>query len=266
MAGLIEHEYKRMVAVLREADAPDPLSEVRAKLHAFCRYTIENPGMYRLLFGHPTHPNGESEAGGESLVGLISTALHACEQAGTRLRLPAEIVLIVGVHGRVAIPQTQGENDLLPEVLDFADELRALVFASVFRRAASWSGCSRSAAAPRAIVHSGRRRVALEDIGIDGRVIKAGKGVIMAIDIGNRDPGTFHAPDRRDIRRNARRRVAFGFGVYQCLGQPLARVELQVAYSTLYRRIPTLRLTKDITEVPFKHDGFFYGVHELPVA
>ena len=116
------------------------------------------------------------------------------------------------------------------------------------------------------IVHSGRRRVALEDIEIGGQVIRAGEAVIMANDIGNRDPAAFGDPDRLDIGRDARAHVAFGFGVHQCLGQNLARVELQVVYGTLYRRIPTLRLAADLDQVPFKHDGLVYGVYELPVT
>jgi hypothetical protein len=116
------------------------------------------------------------------------------------------------------------------------------------------------------VVHSGRRRVALEDIEIGGRVIKAGEGVIAAIDVGNWDPEVFADPDRLDIRRDARRHIAFGFGVHQCPAQSLARVELQVAYSTLLRRIPNLRLATEITQVPFKCDGYFYGVHQLSVT
>ncbi|MEU0127085.1 MULTISPECIES: cytochrome P450 [unclassified Streptomyces] len=116
------------------------------------------------------------------------------------------------------------------------------------------------------ITHGGRRRVALEDIAIGGEVIRAGEGVILPNDIGNRDPDVFADPDRLDLGRDARRHVAFGFGVHQCLGQPLARMELQVVYSTLYRRIPTLRLDARLDEVSFKHDGAVYGVHALPVA
>ncbi|MDF6018236.1 cytochrome P450 [Streptomyces sp. JH34] len=116
------------------------------------------------------------------------------------------------------------------------------------------------------ITHGGRRRVALEDIEIGGEVIRAGEGVIVPNDIGNRDPEVFTDPDRLDLGRDARRHVAFGFGVHQCLGQPLARMELQVVYSTLYRRVPTLRLDARLEEVPFKHDGSVYGVYELPVA
>ncbi|MFF3462372.1 cytochrome P450 [Streptomyces sp. NPDC001984] len=116
------------------------------------------------------------------------------------------------------------------------------------------------------IVHSGRRRVAAADIEIGGQVIRAGEPVILANDAGDWDPAAFAEPDRLDIHRDARHHVAFGFGVHQCLGQPLARVELQVVYGTLYRRIPTLRLAVDREQIPFKHDGFIYGVHRLPVT
>jgi cytochrome P450 len=116
------------------------------------------------------------------------------------------------------------------------------------------------------VLHMGRRRVALADIEIRGHVIKAGDGMIMALDAGNRQEDVFADPDQLDIHRDARRHTAFGFGVHQCLGQPLARVELQVVYSTLYRRIPQLRLAADLADVPFKHDGLVYGVYELPVT
>ncbi|WP_236792101.1 cytochrome P450 [Amycolatopsis sp. GM8] len=116
------------------------------------------------------------------------------------------------------------------------------------------------------ITHNGRRRVAREDIEIAGRTIRAGEGLILANDVGNRDGEMFPEPDRLDLTRNARGHVAFGFGVHQCLGQPLARLELQVVYSTLYRRIPTLALATDLERIPFKHDGSVYGVYELPVT
>ncbi|MBB6405120.1 cytochrome P450 [Arthrobacter sp. AZCC_0090] len=116
------------------------------------------------------------------------------------------------------------------------------------------------------ITHDGRKRVATEDIEIAGETIKAGDGVIIATDLGNRDPLAFPEPASLDLERDARHHVAFGFGVHQCLGQPLARMELQVAYSTLFRRVPTLALATTIDQVPFKHDGAVYGVYELPVT
>ena len=116
------------------------------------------------------------------------------------------------------------------------------------------------------ITHGGRRRVALEDIEVAGQVVRAGEGLILPNDIANRDSDVFPDPDRIDVTREARNHLAFGFGVHQCLGQPLARLELEIVYRTLYRRIPGLRLAIDFEDIRFKHDGFVYGVYELPVA
>ncbi|MBO3675516.1 cytochrome P450 [Streptomyces sp. NEAU-YJ-81] len=116
------------------------------------------------------------------------------------------------------------------------------------------------------IVHNGRRRVAREDIEIGGETIRAGDGIIVYTGTGNWDAEVFPEPERLDIGRDARRHMAFGFGVHQCLGQPLARMELQVVYGTLYRRIPTLRLATGVDQLPFKDDGLVYGVYELPVT
>jgi cytochrome P450 len=112
----------------------------------------------------------------------------------------------------------------------------------------------------------GRRRVALEDIEIGGQTIRAGDGVVVSGDMANRDPEVFSDPDRLDIHRDASRHVAFGWGVHQCLGQWLVRVTLQVVFSTLYRRIPTLRLAVPISQLRFKQDNMVYGVYELPVT
>ena len=73
-------------------------------------------------------------------------------------------------------------------------------------------------------------------------------------------------PERLDLTREARHHHAFAWGVHQCLGQQLARIELQVVYGTLYRRIPTLRLAVDRDELRFRGDSLAYGVYELPVA
>jgi cytochrome P450 len=116
------------------------------------------------------------------------------------------------------------------------------------------------------IVHIGRPRVALEDIEIGGHLIHAGEGVILVGETANRDPSVFPDSDRLDITRDARGHVAFAFGPHQCLGQNLARVELQIVYGTLYRRIPTLRLATTVDQIPFKHDALVYGAHQLPVA
>ncbi|GAA5167270.1 cytochrome P450 [Amycolatopsis dongchuanensis] len=116
------------------------------------------------------------------------------------------------------------------------------------------------------IVHSGRRRVATEDLELGGQLIRAGEGLIAATDAANRDETAFPGADSLDLHRAARHHVAFGYGVHQCLGQPLARVELQVVYGTLYRRVPTLALAVPAGELRYKHDMLVHGVHELPVT
>lgn len=116
------------------------------------------------------------------------------------------------------------------------------------------------------IAHLGRRRTALADIEIAGQTIGEGEGVIMLAELANRDPSVFPDPDRLDLTRDARRHQAFGSGAHHCIGQPLARMELQVIYPALLRRIPTLRLATGLDQVPFKYDAVIYGAHELLVT
>lgn len=109
-------------------------------------------------------------------------------------------------------------------------------------------------------------RVAKEDTVIAGQEIKEGEAVVPLTFSANRDEQHYDNPDVLDIRRGARDHLAFGYGIHQCLGQPLARVELQIVYSTLARRIPTLQLAVPLEEIPFKTDVDIYGVHALPVT
>ncbi|MEV0621874.1 cytochrome P450 [Nonomuraea sp. NPDC050404] len=109
-------------------------------------------------------------------------------------------------------------------------------------------------------------RVALADIEIGGVVIGAGEGIIVANGAANHDPARFDRPAGLDLPRGARHHLALGYGVHQCLGQNLARLELEIVFSTLFTRIPGLRLAVPAGELPFKHDSFLYGVHEVPVT
>jgi cytochrome P450 len=115
------------------------------------------------------------------------------------------------------------------------------------------------------IVHSGIRRIANEDIPVRDEVIRAGDGVIFELAGADYDAEAFPEPDKLDLRRPARQHHAFGYGAHQCLGQSLARVELQVVYGTLYSRIPTLALAVPFEEVPFAMEGVAYGLKALPV-
>ncbi|MFC4508275.1 MULTISPECIES: cytochrome P450 [Streptomyces] len=117
------------------------------------------------------------------------------------------------------------------------------------------------------IVHLGLRRRAIEDVTIGNVTISAGDGVIVPIHLANRDPEFFTDPDRLDLgRANARQHVAFGYGIHQCLGQPLARAELQVVLPELFRRLPGLRLDTPLEDLAFKQATGVYGVRALPVT
>ncbi|WP_414168848.1 cytochrome P450 [Streptoverticillium reticulum] len=115
------------------------------------------------------------------------------------------------------------------------------------------------------IAHTGVR-TALEDVELDGRPIKAGETVVLSVMAANRDPARFADPDRLDVRRRATGHLALGFGIHQCLGQQLARVEMRVAFPALFTRFPDLRLAVPAGEVPLRTDSDIYGVERLPVA
>ncbi|MEZ0093608.1 cytochrome P450 [Streptacidiphilus sp. EB129] len=116
------------------------------------------------------------------------------------------------------------------------------------------------------IVHSGLGRAAVADVTIGGRTIRAGDGVLVMLNAANRDEQAFTDGAELLVDRDARHHVAFGFGVHQCLGQPLARLELQIALETVLRRLPGLELACSFEDVRFRHDMAIYGVHALPVA
>ena len=109
-------------------------------------------------------------------------------------------------------------------------------------------------------------RVATEDFELSGTTVRAGEGLIALLGAANRDPEAFRAPDTLDLSRGERHHVAFGYGVHQCIGHNLARAELEIALSSLFERVPGLRLAEPADELPYKHESPVFGVHELPVT
>jgi cytochrome P450 len=118
------------------------------------------------------------------------------------------------------------------------------------------------------ITHMNSARVATADVVIGGQLIRKGEGVFAPVQAANHDPEAFPDPERFDIRRETKgaSHVAFSFGVHQCLGQPLARLELQVVFETLFKRLPSLRLAMPFEQLDFKRNGNVFGLVSLPVT
>ncbi|MBT2546264.1 cytochrome P450 [Streptomyces sp. ISL-44] len=115
-------------------------------------------------------------------------------------------------------------------------------------------------------IADGMLRVATEDIEIGGVTVRADDGVVFSTSVINRDDSAFEDPDALDWHRPNRHHVAFGFGIHQCLGQNLARAEMEIALGTLFERLPGLRLAAEPDRIPFKPGDTIQGMVELPVA
>jgi cytochrome P450 len=107
-------------------------------------------------------------------------------------------------------------------------------------------------------------RLAPEDVELGGKLIKRGQAVIAVMGAANRDPDRFPDPDRLDIERADNRHLAFGWASHFCFGAPLARIEGQIAFATLLRRLPSLRLATD--EVTWRPNLGLRGLAALPVT
>jgi cytochrome P450 len=107
-------------------------------------------------------------------------------------------------------------------------------------------------------------RLAPDDVELGGKPIKRGQAVIAVMGAANRDPDRFPDPDRLDIERADNRHLAFGWAAHFCFGAPLARIEGQIAFSALLRRLPSLRLATD--EITWRPNLGLRGLTTLPVA
>lgn len=116
------------------------------------------------------------------------------------------------------------------------------------------------------IVHSGIPRTTTQDVEIGGVAIPADSLVILALAGANRDPRFLADGDHLDVTRDAAGHVAFGHGVHHCLGAPLARMEMRLAFPALLRRFPGLALDVPFEEVGFRAFHFIYGLRSLPVT
>nr|WP_042196153.1 cytochrome P450 [Kibdelosporangium sp. MJ126-NF4]CEL22436.1 putative cytochrome P450 hydroxylase [Kibdelosporangium sp. MJ126-NF4]CTQ89291.1 putative cytochrome P450 hydroxylase [Kibdelosporangium sp. MJ126-NF4] len=116
------------------------------------------------------------------------------------------------------------------------------------------------------IVHTGVFRTALEDVELSGQKIAAGDIVVCSLPSANRDPALGEDLDEFDIARKISAHMAFGHGLHHCLGAPLARMEMKIAFPALLRRFPDLALAVGYDEVRFRSYSFIHGMESLPLT
>lgn len=109
-------------------------------------------------------------------------------------------------------------------------------------------------------------RYATADVDIGGTRLPRGAVLLVAIPAANRDQARFPGAETLDITRTSSKHLAFGQGIHYCLGAPLARLEAQVALSTLLRRLPGLRLSVPPDALRWRGNMALRGLHALPVA
>jgi cytochrome P450 len=109
-------------------------------------------------------------------------------------------------------------------------------------------------------------RYATEDIEVGGITIPRGSGVVLALESANRDADVFPEPERFDIHRTPNRHLAFSAGPHHCAGSALARIEIQVALTSLLRRFPDLRLAVPTSELRRHQGGLVESFTSVPVA
>jgi cytochrome P450 len=107
-------------------------------------------------------------------------------------------------------------------------------------------------------------RTATEDIEVGGRKIPAGEHLVVVMGAANRDPARFADPDRFDIARADNNHLAFAGGIHRCIGEPLAKLEGRIAFETLLRRVPSLRLNG--SDYRWRRVLVLRGLERLPVA
>jgi len=105
-----------------------------------------------------------------------------------------------------------------------------------------------------------------EDSDFAGQRLTKGDMIMVALSSADRDERQFTDPDELDIARSLKRHSVFGQGIHICLGAPLARLEGDIAFTTLLLRMPDLRLAIPLKEVKWRGDVTLCGLKSLPVT
>src|SRR5260370_19364449 len=112
-------------------------------------------------------------------------------------------------------------------------------------------------------VHTLARRTT-QEVTIQGVTIPPDSSIYLLVGAANRDPARFPEPEKLDINRPPARSLGFGYGIHYCVGAALARMESQVTFETILRRLPNLHLTDETPQ--FRLNYSLRGLLSLPVA
>jgi len=109
-------------------------------------------------------------------------------------------------------------------------------------------------------------RLASEDILINGIKIKKGEGVLTIFSSANQDESKFDDSLRFDITRKNNKHLAFGYGIHFCIGAPLARLECEIAISTILNRLPNIKLDPTANSLEWRTSNIIRGLKKFPVT
>ena len=195
------------------------------------------------------------DAPGDDLLGMIVRD-HADNVTPEELIGVAELLLLGG-HETTSNMLALGTLALLqhPDQLALMRRDPALVDTAV-EELLRWLG----------IVQMIQPRIAVAAAEVAGTVIPAGSIVLVSLPAANRDPSFIDDPETLDITRAVSRHIAFGHGIHHCIGAPLGRAEMRIAFPALLARFPDLALADPDAEPEFRAASLIYGLHRLMVT
>ncbi|MBV9600594.1 MAG: cytochrome P450 [Chloroflexi bacterium] len=205
----------------------------------------------RLVRRRRAHP-----ASGEDLVGQLLAAREGGQQLSERELLSTIILLLIAGHETTVNLIGNGTLALLlnPDQLQRLRQDPTLVKPAVEELLRYVN--------PAQLVN----RYAREDLDIGGVPIRRGSHLLLILAAANHDPDFLERPDQLDVSRTVRQHVAFGQGIHYCLGAPLARLEGEIAFATLLRRLPNVRLGVPVEELEWRSGIELRGLRSLPVV
>ncbi len=228
----------------------DPAPLTRAEINEQNSYNLASAEYFHRLFELRRREPGDD----------LTTQLVQAEEEGNKLsneELTANIILLFGAghettvnligNGLLALHRNPDQLQLLIDDLSLApnaiDELLR------YDSSVQLTG-----------------RTTLEDVEeIGGIPLPKGQSVVCLLGAANRDPAVYVDPDKLDIKRADIRPLSFGGGIHYCLGAQLARIEGEIAISTLLRRLPNLRLD-DIDHPDWRQTFVLRGLNRLPAS